>query len=83
MPNAANHHTPMRPIAHIEFDGPQYRDTPAARDRERLRPQQPRDRGWRYLRVWVLSWCTNREAEIQRVVAAYEQALREIDGTNG
>jgi len=66
----------------IECDGPQYRDTPAARDRERLRPQQLRDRGWQYLRVWTLDWFTNREAEIRRVVAAYEQALREVDGTS-
>ena len=58
----------------IECDGPQYRDTPASRDRERLRPQQLCDRGWQYLRIWTLDWFINREAEIQRVVSAYEQA---------
>lgn len=66
---------PGRFVLAIECDGPQYRDTPAARDRERLRPRQLSERGWSYHRIWTLDWFANRELEIRKVVAAYEQAL--------
>jgi hypothetical protein len=62
----------------IECDGLQYRDTPVARDRERLRPSQLRNRDWHYHRIWSLDWFKNRDAEIQRVIAAYRQALNGV-----
>jgi very-short-patch-repair endonuclease len=53
---------PARFILGIECDGATYHSSRAARDRDRLREQVLRDRGWRLYRVWSTDWFTNYEA---------------------
>jgi very-short-patch-repair endonuclease len=46
----------------IECDGASYHSSKAARDRDRLREQVLRDRGWKLYRIWSTDWFTNHEA---------------------
>ncbi|MBX3472333.1 MAG: DUF3320 domain-containing protein, partial [Planctomycetes bacterium] len=69
---------PRRPdeyLLGVECDGPPYRDTPAARDRDRLRRQVLEGLGWRLHRVWLLDWVDDREGEVARLKAALDEAL--------
>ena len=50
----------------IETDGFSYRDTPTARDRDRLRDEVLTDLKWRVHRIWSLDWVRNRQSEIDR-----------------
>jgi hypothetical protein len=59
----------------IEGDGPGYRSGYTARDRDRLRQEHLEARGWRFLRIWSPDWFYRRDAEIERVMEAYRQAL--------
>ena len=56
----------------IECDGATYHRSRSARDRDRLREQVLRDRGWRIHRIWSTDWFHRRESELSRVVAAIE-----------
>ena len=53
---------PGRFILGIECDGASYHSSKAARDRDRLREQVLRDRGWKLYRIWSTDWFTNFEA---------------------
>jgi very-short-patch-repair endonuclease len=59
----------------IEGDGPGYHSGSTARDRDRLRQEHLEARGWRFLRIWSPDWFYRRDAEIERVMEAYRQAL--------
>src|SRR5690606_20111036 len=59
----------------VEADGASYRSARTARDRDRIRREQLEYRGWKYVRIWAADWFSNREAEIARVRAAYDEAL--------
>jgi len=61
----------------IECDGPMYRATPAARDRDRLRAAVLGGLGWRLHRVWSTAWYRDRADEETRLRAAIEQAVAE------
>ncbi len=63
----------------IECDGASYHSTPTARDRDRLRQQQLEALGWRFCRIWSTDWFLRRDEEIQRVLKAFDTALRLAD----
>lgn len=73
---------PSRPgtmVLAIEADGASYHSSQTARDRDRLRQQMLERLGWRFHRIWSTDWFNNPQAETQRAVTAYEQALAAVD----
>ena len=77
---AARHPSePGRYVLAIECDGATYHSAPSARDRDRLRQEQLERLGWRFHRIWSTDWFRNKDECADRVVAAYEQALREAE----
>ena len=60
----------------VECDGPTYRSSNSARDRDRLREQVLKGLGWRIHRVWSPSWVARRDSEIKRLKEALEQAQK-------
>lgn len=58
----------------IECDGATYHSSRSARDRDRLREQVLRDRGWHIYRIWSTDWYKRRHDELQRVIAAITAA---------
>jgi very-short-patch-repair endonuclease len=67
-------------ILAIESDGTPYRNTPTARDRDRLRDQVLRDLGWRVHRVWSLDWVRDRAGQTRRLQKALEHARQQSSG---
>jgi very-short-patch-repair endonuclease len=65
---------PGRYLVGVECDGATYHSSRSARDRDRLREQVLRDRGWRIHRVWSADWFRRRHEELQRAVAVVEAA---------
>ncbi len=65
---------PGRFLLGIECDGATYHSSRSARDRDRLREQVLRDRGWRIHRIWSTDWYRRRQEELKRVIAAVEAA---------
>jgi hypothetical protein len=63
----------------IECDGATYHSAPTARDRDRLRQQQLEALGWHFHRIWSTDWFLRRADEIERVMKAYERAVRRAD----
>ncbi len=63
----------------IECDGASYHSAPTARDRDRLRQQILEAIGWRFHRIWSTDWFLHREAEMNRAVNAWEQAVKAFD----
>ncbi len=75
---------PERPgqfVLAIECDGASYHSAPDARDRDRLRQQQLEALGWRFHRIWSTEWFRDPAREIQRAVAAYQEAVANADAT--
>ena len=68
---------PSQPVLAIEADGASYHSSPTARDRDRLRQEHLERLGWQFHRIWSTEWFRNREAEVDRAVDAWRQALRE------
>jgi very-short-patch-repair endonuclease len=58
----------------IECDGATYHSSRSARDRDRLREEVIRSRGWNLHRVWSTDWFLRREDEIGRLKKALECA---------
>ncbi len=58
----------------IECDGAAYHSARSARDRDRLRQAVLEGLGWRFHRIWSTDWFRNPAKELQRVVAAIEEA---------
>lgn len=58
----------------IECDGAAYHSSRSARDRDRLRQGVLEGLGWRFHRVWSTDWFRNPRSELERIVAAIEQA---------
>jgi len=63
----------------VEADGASYHSSPTARDRDRLRQEHLERLGWRFCRIWSTDWFNDHRPEVERVVAAYENAVRDID----
>ncbi|MGC8732721.1 MAG: AAA domain-containing protein, partial [Halothiobacillaceae bacterium] len=70
---------PGRPVLAIECDGASYHSSATARDRDRLRQAHLQRLGWRFHRIWSTDWFYHREQEIERAIAAYEEAVRWAD----
>jgi very-short-patch-repair endonuclease len=51
----------------VECDGASYHSAKSARDRDRLREEVIRSRGWEIHRVWSTDWFQNQPAEEQRL----------------
>jgi len=70
---------PGRYVIGIECDGDSYRSSNGARDRDRLREQALRDKGWQVHRVWSAEWFLRPAAELDALVRVIEAAKREPD----
>ncbi len=58
----------------VECDGAAYHGSRTARDRDLLRQEVLRELGWRLYRVWSTEWFRDREAALQRLLHAIQQA---------
>jgi very-short-patch-repair endonuclease len=58
----------------IECDGETYHSSRAARDRDRLRENVLRDRGWKLHRIWSTDWFVNPAQAKARLLAAVKSA---------
>ncbi|HEY0661305.1 MAG TPA: DUF3320 domain-containing protein [Lysobacter sp.] len=70
---------PGRYILGIECDGDSYRAAKSARDRDRLREQALRDKGWNIHRIWSSEWFRRPKAQLDELVAIIEAAKVEPD----
>jgi very-short-patch-repair endonuclease len=70
---------PGRFVLAIECDGATYHSAPTARDRDRLRQQHLEALGWTFHRIWSTDWFLRRGEEIDRVLKAYQAAVRRAD----
>lgn len=61
----------------IECDGAAYHSAKSARDRDRLREEVIRMRGWNLHRIWSTDWFLNQKHEEERLVQAIRQCLPE------
>lgn len=59
--------SPGRYLCGIECDGAPYHSHPVARDRDRLREEILRARGWDIYRIWSTDWYRNRRTEVERL----------------
>jgi very-short-patch-repair endonuclease len=60
----------------IECDGPTYRASNSARDRDRLREQVLTRLGWKIYRIWSPDWVARRDSEIRRLKEVLNQACQ-------
>ena len=56
-------------ILGIECDGATYHSSKSARDRDRLREEVIRSRGWKLHRIWSTDWFLNQKHEEERLKA--------------
>jgi len=70
---------PGRFVLAIECDGASYHSSYTARDRDRLRQQQLESLGWRFHRIWSTDWFLRKEDEVQRTIAAFQEAVKFAD----
>ncbi|SRR5579875_176035 len=64
----------------IECDGAMYHSSRVARDRDRLRQEVLEGLGWRIYRVWGTSWYRHRREQEERLKAAIEAAIEDVEG---
>jgi very-short-patch-repair endonuclease len=77
---AATHpQDPGRMVLAIEADGASYQKSGSVRDRDRLRGEHLQRLGWSYHRLWSTNWFRDPEAEVARVVEAYNKAVARIE----
>jgi very-short-patch-repair endonuclease len=65
------------PLA-VEADGASYHSSKTARDRDRLRQDVLERLGWRFHRIWSTDWFNDREAEMERLLAVYQDELKRL-----
>ncbi len=70
---------PGRYLLGIECDGATYHSSRSARDRDRLRENVLKDRGWKIHRVWSTDWFHRPGEQLQKIVAAIEKARIDWD----
>ncbi|RMG40798.1 MAG: DUF4011 domain-containing protein [Planctomycetota bacterium] len=68
-------------LAGIEYDGPTYRDSATARDRDKLRHDVLGGLGWRLLRVWAIDWWANPQTTAERLDRELRRLLEESSAT--
>jgi very-short-patch-repair endonuclease len=59
----------------VEADGATYHSSPYARERDWLREQVLRQKGWKFVRIWSTDWWENSDHEVTRVLDAFTEAL--------
>ena len=59
----------------IEADGASYHSSDYARERDIVRQRVLESRGWDFVRIWSTDWFRNKEAELEKVLAAYKTAI--------
>ena len=59
----------------IECDGATYHSSKSARDRDRLREEILRSRGWTLHRIWSTDWFKNRTKEIDKMFKRIESMM--------
>lgn len=64
-------------ILGIECDGATYHSAKSVRDRDRLRQEILEKKGWNIHRIWSTDWFKNRDNEVQRLVKAVRDAVRD------
>jgi len=74
---------PTRFVLGIECDGASYHSSKTARDRDRLREQVLRDRGWSLYRIWSTDWFTNHEASKEALLVTVARACEYPQSDNG
>jgi very-short-patch-repair endonuclease len=74
---------PGRYVLGIECDGAMYHAARSARDRDRLRQQVLEDRGWILQRVWSTDWFRRPEEQLQKLLAAIDNAQAAWAARNG
>ena len=67
---------PGRYLLGIECDGAAYHSSRSARDRDRLREEVLRARGWQIHRIWSTDWYQQPKSELRKVLKAIELAQR-------
>lgn len=60
----------------IEADGWTYHSSPYARERDWLRQEVLERKGWTFVRIWSTDWWQNPTLQVNRVIAAYELAMK-------
>jgi len=70
---------PGRYVLAIECDGATYHSSRSARDRDRLRQEQLERHGWRFHRIWSAEWFHDKDACIEKAIAAHNAAVRSAD----
>lgn len=59
----------------VECDGPTYKSSSSARDRDRLRGQVLTQLGWRMYRIWSPSWIGRKESEVRKLKEELQKAI--------
>jgi very-short-patch-repair endonuclease len=59
----------------VECDGAIFHSSQYARDRDKIREDLLRSRGWRITRVWSIDWSKNWKAEVARLDAIIKEIL--------
>lgn len=62
----------------VECDGATYHSSRSARDRDRLREEVLRSRGWKLHRIWSTDWFSNASGERERLKAVIDQHVQEL-----
>ena len=59
----------------IECDGATYHSSKSARDRDRLREEIIKGRGWNLYRIWSTDWFLNQKAEEERLIRRLQECF--------
>jgi len=62
----------------IECDGATYHSSKSARDRDRLREEIIKGRGWNLHRIWSTDWFLNQTAEEERLLRRLRECLEQF-----
>jgi very-short-patch-repair endonuclease len=65
-----------RYVLAIECDGATYHSAKTARERDRLREDVLRDRGWKFYRIWSTDWIRQRTTAIENLLEAVENSIK-------
>lgn len=63
----------------IECDGATYHSARTARERDRLREEVLRARGWNIHRIWSTDWVKNPKSEVERLIKAIEDSFLTVE----
>lgn len=75
----AHRDRPGQMVLAVEADGDSYHRMTSVRDRDRLRQAHLERLGWRFHRLWASAWFVDRAGETDKVVKAWEEAMRDAD----